>query len=68
LKQTDFDLWQKNFKEGGITSTSKVDMDITMRDFIQYIFGENILTGAAFGDVHSKIKDLPIAEILTEFE
>lgn len=43
LKKLDFQLWQKNLKEGGLTATSKADMNIMMKDFIDYILGKDIL-------------------------
>ena len=35
-------------KQGGLTATTKVDMDVMMREFIQYIFGNQIFNGATY--------------------
>jgi hypothetical protein len=43
LKKLDFHQWQKNLKDGGLTATSKADMNIMMKDFIDYILGKDIL-------------------------
>jgi hypothetical protein len=51
LKKMDFHLWQKNLKEGGLTATSKADMNVMMREFIDYILGKDILKEVS---VHEK--------------
>lgn len=45
LKQTNFQQWQQHVKSGGLTATSKSDMDVMMRDFIVHIFGKDLLEG-----------------------
>jgi site-specific recombinase XerD len=47
LKRVDFQQWQKNLKEGGLTATSKADMNIMMKEFIDYILGKDILMEAS---------------------
>ena len=39
LKLSNFQEWQLHVKSGGLTATSKQDMDIMMKDFVTYIFG-----------------------------
>ena len=59
LKQTNFHLWQQQMKQGGLTATTKVDMDVMMRDFIQYIFGNQIFNGANY-----KVSDIEQQQIV----
>lgn len=43
LKKSNFVAWQKTMKDGGLTATSKADMNVMMRDFIDYILGKEVL-------------------------
>ena len=43
LKKTNFAAWQKNMKDGGLTAMCKADMNVMMRDFIDYILGKEVL-------------------------
>lgn len=52
LKKTNFAAWQKNMKDGGLTATTKADMNVMMRDFIDYILGKEVLKeGNGLGEV-----------------
>jgi len=43
LKKSNFQLWQHNQKQGGLTAHSKKEMDLIMIKFIDYIFGSDML-------------------------
>lgn len=43
FKKDNFTAWQKLIKDGGLTSHNKEEIDIILRDFIDHIFGKEIL-------------------------
>lgn len=43
LKKSNLAMWQEQQKKGGLTSISKIEMDIMMLNFIEHIFGSDIL-------------------------
>lgn len=44
LKKQNFSAWQQIQKSGGITGTSKADIDQMIKDFFDYLFGAEILS------------------------
>lgn len=43
LKVEEPTAWQRQIKEGGLTATSKVEMDKIVNDFIAMIFGGDVM-------------------------
>mmetsp|Transcript_16301 Transcript_16301/g.27555 ORF Transcript_16301/g.27555 Transcript_16301/m.27555 type:complete len:177 (-) Transcript_16301:1002-1532(-) len=45
LKKANFQLWQQVQKNGGLTATSKLEVDKMIKQFFDHLFGSDILAG-----------------------
>jgi hypothetical protein len=54
LKKTNLGTWQRIQKGGGLTSTSKEEMDILMQQFFNHLFGVNILAGGRVNELEKQ--------------